>query len=229
MSLPERRDATAALLGQFAASLAHDLRTPLMAIRMLVEVVRRSAPSTPELSDALNMMNDAVEDSNQLLINLVEISHEWAPKCTAVNLESLISEVVALVDDGRSVRWRFDFRQQPPEIWGDRTRLKQVFQKLLRNSMTAMQGQGDVDISSRRTTDGDVIEIRDTGPGIAGHLRSRVFEPFVTTKSPGMGLGLTYCREVIRRHGGSISLVESPLPGALFRIVLPRTNARSSI
>src|SRR5262249_14690380 len=158
-------------------------------------------------------------------INLVEIAHEWAPKYTVVNLESLLAEVAALVDDGKSVRWRFDLRQQPAEVWGDHARLKQVFHKLLRNSMTAMKGQGEIEITARRTADGDIIDVRDSGPGVASDVRSSLFEPFVTTKSPGMGLGLTYCREVIQRHGGSISLVDSPQPGALFRIVLPRANA----
>jgi signal transduction histidine kinase len=193
---------------------------------MTAEVVRCSVPTTPQTTEALNMIDEAVQDANQILTNLVAISHDWEPEWSDVNLEALLS-VTTQVDPNGKIKWHIDVRIQPPTIRCDRSRMNQVFLKLLQNSFTAMQGRGDIFISATRKTDADVIEVRDTGPGISRDVLSTVFEPFVTTKRAGMGLGLTYCREVLRRHGGAIQLIESPSPGAAFLMTIP-TNTKGA-
>lgn len=212
------------VLGRFSSGLVHDLRSPLMVIRLSLEVVRGSAPSTPQTTEALNMIDEAVQEANQFLTDLVEITHDWEPEFAEVNLESLLSEVTSDVNLNRKIGWRFELGAPPPMIWCDPTRFRRVLHKLFQNSITAMLGQGNVCVRARRLPEGDVIEIQDSGPGPSSAVRGTLFEPFVTTKRAGMGLGLTYCQEVVRRHGGSIQLTEPSAPGATFRIVLPRKN-----
>lgn len=212
------------VLGRFSSGLVHDLRSPLMVIRLSLEVIRSSASPTSQTTEALNMIDEAVKEANQFLTDLVEIAHDWEPEFAELNLASLLSEVSADVDLNRKIVWQFDLGAQSPTIWCDRTRFRRVLHKLFQNSITAMLGQGTVYVRARQRPEGDVIEIQDSGPGPSASVRNTLFEPFVSTKRAGMGLGLTYCQEVVRRHGGSIQLAEPSAPGATFRIVLPRRN-----
>lgn len=170
------------------------------------------------------MIDDAVREANQFLTDLVEITHDWEPEFVEVNLESLLSDVSAEADLNRKITWRFDLGTPPAMIRCDPVRFRRVLHKLFLNSIAAMRGQGNVCVRASRQPEGDVIEVQDSGPGPDGAVRATLFEPFVTTKRAGMGLGLTYCQEVVRRHGGSIQLIESSAPGATFRISLPRKN-----
>lgn len=215
------------VLGRFSSGLVHDLRSPLMVIRLSLEVIRSSTPPTPQTTEALNMIDEAVKEANQFLTDLVEIMHDWEPEFAEVNLASLLSEVSADVDLNRKIVWQFDLGVQPPTIWCDPTRFRRVLHKLFQNSITAMLGQGNLYVRARQLPEGVVIEVQDSGPGPARAVRETLFEPFVTTKRAGMGLGLAYCQEVVRRHGGSIQLAEPSAPGATFRIVLPRKSDRN--
>ncbi|HKQ48668.1 MAG TPA: HAMP domain-containing sensor histidine kinase [Phycisphaerae bacterium] len=215
-------DLKKAVLGRFSSGLVHDLRSPLMVIRLSLEVIRSSAPPTPQATEALNMIDEAVNEANQFLTDLVEITHDWEPESAETDLTALLSDVCAEVDLNRKIVWQFDLGAKPLTIWCDPTRFRRVLHKLFQNSITAMRGQGNVYVRARQLPDTDVIEVQDSGPGPDMALRDTLFEPFVTTKRAGMGLGLTYCQEVVRRHGGSIQLMEPCAPGATFRIILPQ-------
>jgi signal transduction histidine kinase len=218
----EEKDLKKVMLGRFSSGLAHDLRSPLMVIRLSMEVVRSSVPATPQATEALDMIDDAVREANQFLTDLVEISHDWEPEFAEVNLEALLAEVSAEVDLNRKILWQFDLGATPALIWCDRARFSRVLYKLFQNAITAMLGQGKVWVRAQQYPDVIVVEIQDSGNGPSNAVRDSLFEPFVTTKRSGLGLGLTFCQEVVRRHGGSIELAESSTSGATFRIVLPR-------
>lgn len=222
--IEERTNDRMALLGQFSAGLVHDLRTPLTVICNVVNVLRRQAPPTAEVTECLDMIDDEVQRLNRTLTDLVEIAHGHELHREEVDLEPLLSQTAQRVDENHRLEWTFELRFKPAVVWCDRARFQQVLDKLLRNAFKAMKGQGKVHVLAWRDDDGDVVEVRDGGPGVPDEVRATLFEPFVSTRKTGMGLGLTYCREIMKRHGGSIRLVESSPAGAAFRVVLPRKN-----
>ncbi len=213
------------VLRQLSGSLAHDMRTPLTVIRNALSILRRSVPQTTDSIESLDMIEVEVLELNSILTTLTEITHGWTPAPVLVDLEPVLSGAIERVDSGHAMKWNIEIRTRPAVVWCDPTQLQQVLYNVCRNAMAAMKGRGEVHIESWQEADHDVIEVRDKGPGISAQVQSTLFEPFVSTKRNGMGLGLTYCREILKRYGGTISLVESSSAGASFRISLPRSTA----
>jgi len=107
-------------------------------------------------------------------------------------------------------------------IQGHYEPLRRAFANLLRNAAEAMGGRGAIDVDVTGGPDGVAVAIADHGPGVAPELRDRVFEPYVTTKAEGTGLGLALVRQTVEAHGGAVTLSETPGGGATFTVTLAR-------
>jgi signal transduction histidine kinase len=107
-----------------------------------------------------------------------------------------------------------------PAVPGDPSRLRQVFANLLANAAQA-QERGEIEISTDRIDGAAAVRIHDGGPGIPPAVRERLFDPFLTTKAGGTGLGLAVAKMIVERHGGTLSLVDDGRPGATFEVRLP--------
>jgi two-component system sensor kinase FixL len=143
------------------------------------------------------------------------------------NLNQAIEEAMALamdIPEGTGVSLHLDLAQNIPTVSINRVQIQQVVLNLLRNALEAMGGcpRRELRVETRPVgaTQLEVI-ISDTGPGLPEALRDRLFTPFVTTKSEGMGIGLSICRSIIEAHGGAIWATSSPAGGAAFHITLP--------
>jgi signal transduction histidine kinase len=135
-----------------------------------------------------------------------------------VDLTELLNDLArTAVPPGVTVAVRAD---APRAIRGHYEPLRRAFANLLRNAAEAMGGRGAIDVAVAGGPDGVVVTVADHGPGVPAEIRDRVFEPYVTTKPEGTGLGLALVRQTVEAHGGAITLSETPGGGATFTVTL---------
>lgn len=212
-----------AAIGQVSASIAHDLRNPLGTVRNAAYYLERRLPKDqPEVAEYLGIINQEVAAADRIITNLLAVARAKEPVRQHVDLGQTIREALAETGQAEAVRLRMSLAPEPFVVRADPDQLRQVFRNLVANAVEAMDGGGEIVVEAAREADGDSIVLRDTGPGVAQEIRESVFEPLVTTKAKGIGLGLTICRQIIERHGGGIELIDEDKPGAAFRIRLPR-------
>ena len=212
-----------AAIGQVSASIAHDLRNPLGAARNAAFYLKRHVPKDePELADFLQIIENEVDNADRIISSLLELTRSDPVSKQTVDLRELVEEAFSRITDTDGVRCRVSTDPDPFPIQVDPDQFRQVLINLGKNAVQAMEGKGELSIEASRSASCDVIIVRDTGPGIPGDVREKLFEPLVTTKAKGTGLGLTICRQIVDRHGGTIELMENESPGAAFCISLPR-------
>lgn len=212
-----------AVLGQMAAGVAHEIRNPLSAMKMTVQMLRQETPeSAREPHDVLLREIERLELTVSELFNAV---HPSKLQKTRLPLPALAEEVLALLRpqlEHLSIRVERRFESGngvdvDPQIF------KRAIMNLVLNGAQAMPSGGPLIIGTA-VRDGRVrFFVRDAGPGVAPEVRDRVFEPFVSTKVAGTGLGLAVTRKIVEDHGGSIGF-DSTTSGAEFWIELPRTS-----
>jgi len=214
-----------AALGQFAAAIAHDIRTPLTSISLNVQILRRKLVDLSE--DDREHLDIALEELARLDKSVAEILDFAKPvklapqsidvgelvETTARGLSPVLSEkglaLTCEADDELSVQ-------------GDPQRLRQVIVNLVGNAADASVSGGAVTLRAKPANDSQIaIEIEDHGRGIQADDLPRIFEPFFTTRPDGTGLGLSICQKVVRAHGGDIQVRSTPGSGSTFTILLP--------
>ncbi len=216
------RSAQLAAIGRFSVGLAHELRNPLAVMRNAVYVIKRKLAQgeTAQLTEYLGMIERELSAADRMIAEWASMARGEPPRRAAVELDELIAAARDRLPPELPIQWR---REGPAlTLHVDRDQFIQVFRNLFRNAVQAMGGQGgSVCVISNRGDEADEIRVSDTGPGIAPHLAEKVFEPLYTTRRSGTGMGLTICRQIIERHGGTLT-VEANAPGAVFCIRLPR-------
>lgn len=216
-----------AAISQLGSSIAHDLRNPLGVIRNAAYLLRRRLAKLDVKIDLLNMIEDEVKTADALIASLAESASARSPETSEVDLGGLLEELARRIDSTGRVRWRIETTPTPFIVCGDPSQLRQVMGALLQNAVEAMKGAGLVCVKGYRENGVDHIEVRDEGPGISPEVRPTLFEPLTTTKRTGAGLGLMTCRQIVERHGGSITVIDDDTPGAKFRVSLPRKTVLS--
>jgi PAS domain S-box-containing protein len=211
-----------AAIGQVSASIAHDLRNPLGTVRNAAYYLGRRLPKDqPEVAEYLGIINQEVAAADRIITNLLAVARAKKPVKQHVDLGQTIREALAGTGQAEAVRLRMSLAPEPFMVRADPDQLRQVFRNLVNNAMEAMGKGSEIVVEAARDADGDSIVFRDTGPGVSQEVRESLFEPLVTTKARGIGLGLTICRQIIEHHGGSIELIDKDKSGAAFRIRLP--------
>jgi two-component system sensor kinase FixL len=216
-------------LGEMASTLAHELNQPLSAIANYVQGSRRmiqaldSAP--PMLATALDETAKQALRAGDIIRHLREFVTRGETDKEPQDIKHLIEEAGALALVGskeRGIKSVFDFSEQGGTVLVDRVQIQQVLINLMRNAMEAMRDSPRKDLVVRTRTEGDrlVVEVEDTGPGIAEDIAPQLFQPFVTSKASGMGIGLSISRRIIESHGGELVVASSP-NGAVFSFSLP--------
>lgn len=219
-------------LGEMASTLAHELNQPLAVIANYAQGCVRflkdmdDAPAA-RLREALEETAKQSLRAGGIIRHLREFVTRGATEKTPENVRTLIEEAGALALVGSrelGVRSVFDFAPNTDDIQVDRIQIQQVLINLMRNAIEAMRESDRRDLLVRTVRDGDryiTIEVADTGPGISDELASRLFQPFVTTKAHGMGIGLSISKRIIEAHGGQIVAIRNGAGGATFRVSLP--------
>jgi two-component system sensor kinase FixL len=222
-----------AMLGELSGALAHELNQPLTAILSNAQAAQRFlAGGVPRLDEVREILDDIVEDDKRagavirglrVLLKKEEVAHH------RLDLNAVALDVLRLMRSdllNRNVRWSTDLCPGLPVVLGDGIQLQQVLLNLVMNACDAIAGNtGDhrrLEVRTVRGEDGSVIaSVSDQGRGIPPQDLERIFEPFVTTKSHGMGLGLSVCRTIVGAHGGRIWAVNNATSGATVSVALP--------
>ncbi len=211
-----------ATLGQLSGSIAHELRNPLGTMRNAIFLLKRRVTNADDKTKRyMDMLEEEVHNSDLIIQGLLEVARGKEPIKQNISLQSLWHQVIQEKLFPETVTFHIELETEPFHIWVDPQQFMQVLRNVLHNASQAMETQGQILVRARHKTAMVEIEISDTGPGILEENREQLFEPLFTTKSKGTGLGLTLCREIIGRHGGTIVSISTPHGGASFQIRLP--------
>jgi two-component system, LuxR family, sensor kinase FixL len=225
-------------LGEMASTLAHELNQPLTAVASYLNGARRLFDrGRPEDRDQIRQAMDSAADqalrAGQIIKRLREFVARGESERHAEDLRRLIEEASALAlvgvkETGIRVTYKFDPRVGLVMV--DRIQIQQVILNLMRNALEAMVeagGRKEMHISTG-PLEGNMIEVAvaDTGPGIAPEIMARLFQPFVTSKPQGMGVGLSISRTIIEAHGGTLMAEPAPGGGTIFRMTLRAMDER---
>jgi|GraSoi_2013_60cm_1033757.scaffolds.fasta_scaffold07350_5 two-component system sensor kinase FixL len=222
-------------MGQMASALAHELNQPLLAIVGYMKGSRRLLESGAEdrsgvLRDAMDKAGDQALRAGQIIRRLREFVGRGDSERRVESVKRLIEEASALALVGtkdQGVRVRFQFDPAIDLVLVDKVQIQQVLLNLLRNAVEAMEAsqRRELVISTAAGDDDMVtVSVADTGSGIAPELMSQLFQPFVTNKRHGMGVGLSICRTIVEAHGGQITVEPNPGGGTIFRFTLRATR-----
>jgi two-component system sensor kinase FixL len=222
-------------MGEMASALAHELNQPLSAIANYLRGSRRlldrgDPADRPRLSEALGKAADQALRAGDVIHRLRDFISRGETEKRVENLCKLIEESADLALLGeRDLGIRLTIRLDPAAELAlvDRVQIQQVLLNLLRNSLDAMRAapRRDLTISLEPNADGLVmVSVSDTGAGIGPQTMAGLFQPFMTTKKEGMGVGLSICRTIVEAHGGAIWAETNPDGGATFRFTLPSAS-----
>ena len=215
-------------LGQMVSALAHEVNQPLTAIRNYLGATRRfsAAGNVSGIRTALERIGEQSDRAQQIVGRLREFVRKGEVARRLEDLPKAIEEVnaIALVGVGRDFKIEFRFDPEASQAWMDKVQVQQVLFNLMRNAVEAMSDCECRVLTIATEGQGELVEvsISDTGPGLPEHVRQRIFQPFVTTKPEGMGVGLSICRQIVQAHGGRLWAEDGPNGGTVFRFSLPR-------
>jgi two-component system sensor kinase FixL len=217
-------------LGEMASALAHELNQPLSAaanyIRGSLRLLDRQQPDKPKIKDALGQAAEQTLRAGQIIRRLRDFVAKGEADRRIESLPQLLEEAGALAMVGakeRGVRLRFALDPQVDLVLADKVQIQQVVLNLMRNAVDAMADtdRRDLLVSTRPSAEGMVeVSVTDTGPGISPEVAEHLFQPFITTKQTGMGVGLSISRTIVEAHGGRIWVEPNPAGGAIFRFTL---------
>jgi two-component system sensor histidine kinase HydH len=214
-----------AAVGEMAAKLAHEVRTPLGIIRSSAQLVDRQPGLDEAAHEMLSFMINECDRMNQLVTSLLEGARPREPVLRPVDLHGIVHDVCDMLREkiarkGLSLELALDAR--PPLVLGDRDHLVQVLLNVLMNGIVATPHAGQLHIGTRLEGPEVRLDIEDSGPGIPSDRRDSVFDPFVSYRVGGIGLGLSIVREAVSAHHGRIVVGDSALGGARISIWLPQ-------
>ncbi len=214
-----------ASIGQVASGVAHEINNPLGVMLGYLRLLRREAALADR--EELRIIEDETRQCQAIVAGLLDLARPVRLQIGTVELGEIVSEAVSRFDDsGQSTGVSVTVHPGPPlQITADESKLRQITVNLLGNAIEAARDPGagapTVEVSWASDADGASLRIEDRGPGIPEALRARVFEPFVTTRARGHGLGLAIARSLARAHGGDIELDPRPGGGTSARLTVP--------
>lgn len=217
-------------MGQMSSGLAHELNQPLTAIMNYVKAARRTIEGIEDqrVNRALELVDKAAAQTvraGQIIRRLRDFVEKGETHRKLEDINATVAEAVALgLAGGGDVERAFDYAPSLPSVMIDRIQIQQVVLNLVRNAIEAMAGQPrrELRVATALAADGTVeVTVADTGPGLPPEIADRLFQPFVTTKENGMGIGLSLCRTIVDAHGGELTATAAATGGAMFRFNLP--------
>jgi signal transduction histidine kinase len=224
------------LLGELSGAIAHEISNPLTAILSNAQAAKRFLQQKPADTGEVGEILDDIAADSKRAGNVIQRLRALFKKADAhlelADLNDIVADVLQLADrklleDNVNVATKLT---AVPAVRADPVQLKQVLLNLVVNACDAMAGNklGDRGLTIATSCDGKrfaQVSVSDRGSGIAGSVKEHLFQPFVTTKSAGIGLGLSICRSIIEAHGGRLSAANNPDRGATFSVALPIDRA----
>jgi signal transduction histidine kinase len=227
--------ARASYVGLLASGLAHEIRNPLNAMNMNLQMLEEELQGLPQLgsgehAELLESTKSEIKRLERLVNNFLTYARPAEPRLESRDLNVVVREVLRLLEaDFRQhgVELVADFEPLLPHVDLDDTQFKQALINLLVNARQVLKNGGEVAVRTGASEQGEVVvEVRDTGPGIPQEMRERIFEVFYSSRGGGTGLGLPIAKQIVERHGGTIEVDSVEGHGTTFRIRLPRHPQR---
>ncbi len=220
-------------MGEMASGIAHELNQPLTAIatnaHACIRMLEAGEVGHEKCADVMERIGAQAERAGEIIRHLRQFVRKEQPERTLVDMNELIREVLVLLKpEARKagVHIQQDLQQDIPQVMAQHIQIDQVILNLARNAIEAMSEieEGDRKLTIRTRSGGRnavIVTVSDTGPGLSEEIRGQIFNPFVTTKPNGMGLGLSISLGIIEAHNGNLYLDTEPGAGAVFRFTLP--------
>lgn len=223
-------------MGELVASIAHEVNQPLGAMKLSAQAglrwIGRETPDLERVGASLNRVVDNANRAEDLILRLRNMARKGEVAATPLDLNKIATDVIELLHGEateRGVACLTDLEPNLPAVKGDEVQLQQVVVNFVMNAfdaMTAVTGDDrQITIRSRRRAGSVAFEVIDGGSGIEAGMQDRLFDAFFTTKSHGMGMGLSICRSIVEAHDGKIEAFNNEHRGATFRISLPQIPA----
>lgn len=218
-------------LGQVAAALAHEVNQPLTAMANYLNGVRRllAAGRQEAALQAMERIAEQAERARQLIQRLRAMVRKGETEQRPEDLTKTIEEAsaLALVGVGTGLKLEIHIGADASTAVIDKIQIQQVLLNLMRNAAEAMISlpRRELTVTTARAGDWVEISVTDNGPGLPETVRTRLFQPFVTTKATGMGVGLSVCRTIVEAHGGELRAEDAPGGGTIFRLTVPASSS----
>jgi signal transduction histidine kinase len=223
-----------ATAGELSASIAHEVRQPLAAISISGEAglrwLKREVPDLDEVRKALEAVIAESHHADHVLKSVRAMFKQEATARTQVNLNELIKQVITVAKgpiEANNIKLETYLADEtPPLVMADPVQLQQVILNLVMNAVEAMSRSGNAMRVLRLGTETGpastvVVSVVDSGPRVDPEVVSKMFQPFFTTKSSGMGMGLAICKTIVEAHGGQLTVSANNPHGMEFQITLP--------
>jgi signal transduction histidine kinase len=222
-----------ASIGRLAATISHEVRNPLGAIKNVVDIFKNQRQCSGQEAELLGIIEKEINRLNKIVTDFLEFSRPARLSKEKADLHAVIDDALVLFrhngQGASQIAVKKEFDACMPAFYMDRDAMKQVFLNIFINSLQAMTAGGTLTVQTiyeekllndQRYREASVV-MTDTGPGMTADTLSKIFQPFFTTKTRGSGLGLCVVQRNIRQHGGTVSIASSPETGTTTTVSLP--------
>ncbi|RME98135.1 MAG: PAS domain S-box protein, partial [Chloroflexi bacterium] len=214
-----------AALGQMAATVAHELRNPLMSLRMGIEYLTFDLPDEDPKHRAATLVESNMDRIARVVENILFVARTPRLSRISGSLYQMVENELAQWEyklAENQITLRADLADDLPEMFIDFDQMERVLSNLIGNAIDAMESGGTLSVVLKTKDDAQIFTVSDTGSGMSEETRAKIFEPFFTTKSRGTGLGLAIVKQIVESHGGQISVRSQEGQGTTFTVKLPQ-------
>lgn len=213
-------------IGLLAAEVAHEIRNPLTVMKMLTHHLDRELASGDPRHKDFAILTRKMDQMNLTVERILGLARSSEPQFEMLSLNSIVEDLILLTRHkvhNLNIRLKLTLDQKLSPTPLDRTQMEQALLNLMLNALAAMPKGGTLQITTQESPSplGQWIEIRDSGMGMSSRQREQLFQPFLTSKAKGTGLGMAIVKKIIQAHGGEISIKSRPRAGTAIRILLP--------
>ncbi len=217
----QARQERLATFGQLVGSIGHELRNPLSVMETSLYILRGRVPDEDGTRRHLDRIGDQLRAANGIITNLLDIIRDRPVAQQPVALAMVLEEAAGTLTLPGAVALERDGLGDLPPVRGDALQLRQVFVNLLENAAQAAAPEGRIWVRGASAPGTVSVSVEDTGPGVDEAVRARLFEPLISTRDRGVGLGLALVKRIVERHGGSVAYQRGAAGGACFTVRLP--------